>query len=90
MHLRFSQPSGFWIPPAILRHNRQILLSSLDELLDKIRDDQSTSAIQVNAVRMETPVIDSGDFVRAFAQHQSSESIPVKRKKFKLCERATR
>src|SRR5580658_8624757 len=51
--------------------------SSLDELLDKIRNDQSTSAIQMNAVRMETPVIDSGDFVRALAQHQSSESITV-------------
>jgi hypothetical protein len=51
--------------------------SSLDEPLDKIRNDQSTSAIQMNAVRMETPVIDSGDFVRALAQHQSSESIAV-------------
>jgi len=65
-------------------------LLSLYELLDKIGNDQSTSAIEVDAVRVKAPAIDPGDFVRALAQHQSAKSITIERKKRKLRESATR
>jgi transketolase C-terminal domain/subunit len=52
-------------------------LSFLNEFLDKIGNDQSTSAIEMNAVGVKAPTIDPGDFVGAFAQHQSAESIAI-------------
>jgi len=61
-------------------------LSFLDELLNKIRNNQPASAIQMNAVCVETPAVDSGDFVGALAQHQSADSITIERKKTKPCE----
>jgi hypothetical protein len=69
---------------------RQCSLSFLDKLLDKIRNNQSTSAIEMNAVGVKVPAIDPGDFVRAFAQHQCAESIAIERKKPELRESATR
>src|SRR5690349_21624665 len=61
-------------------------ISFLDKLLDKIRNNQSTSAIQMNAVCVKTPAVESGDFVGALAQHQSADSITIERKKTKSCE----
>jgi hypothetical protein len=61
----------------------------LNELLDEIGNDQPTSAIEMDAVRVEAPAIDLGDFVRALAQHQSAEGITIEGKKPKLCESAT-
>ena len=57
------------------------VLSSLNEFFDKISNDQSTSTIEMDAVRMKAPAIDLGDFVGASAQHQSAESIAIERKK---------
>jgi hypothetical protein len=60
-----------------------------NEFLDKIGDDQSTSAIEMDPVRVKLPAIDPGDFVRTLAQYHSAESISIKSKKPKLRESAT-
>jgi hypothetical protein len=44
----------------------------------------------MDAVGVKAPAIDPGDFVGAFAQHQSAESIAIERKKHELRESATR
>src|SRR5947207_1160450 len=40
----------------------------------------------MNAVCMETPAVNSSDFVGALAQHQSADGITIERKKTKPCE----
>ena len=61
-----------------------------DELLHEISEQFPTSAVQVNAIAMKTPAIESSNLIMTFVQDELPEYITIERQKIEASESATR
>ncbi len=57
--------------------------STIDELLDEVGDNSPAGAVQVYAIAMKVPSIQTGDVVWTLTKHQRTEGVTVHGKKLK-------
>src|ERR1700758_284082 len=62
-----------------------LMVSSIDEVLNEIGGNHSAATVQVDTVGVKAPAIRLGDLVGALAQQEDAEGIAVEGKKSEGC-----